>query len=139
MVLGLLPMVLLVAVDLLGCTTTHRSMSYTYPVTAEVPEGSEINSVTYRCLWNRQDADLLLSEIGTDQFAAGFEKADGLQFDASAPGHRTTRWGGLVEDRGRCSVLVVIAETESGEVLAGVVDLPESSAPVTVMLDPVSR
>jgi len=133
--LSLLLATIATAVIFSGCATTHRSMSYTYPVTAQVPDGAVVTSVVYRCLWKRQDADQLLTEVGTPGFTSGFEQAGALQFDAQVPGHWTTRRGGLSEDRARCSTMLVVAETASGELLTGVVDLPDVETPVTVVLN----
>ena len=109
---------------------SYRSMRYFYPVTVDVPNGLIVRAVSYECVFKPEHAQLILDDI--DDYKSSFETVKGLNFDAEVRGHHNTRWFGLIENKGRETVVIVRVESDTGEHYVGVTELPPNEGQVTV-------
>gem|GEM_PF-2708367 len=109
---------------------TYRSMSYTYPVNVQLPADTQPRVVSYLCFFNREQAEFVLDDFA--EYSDTFETVPSTHFDAIVRGHWTTSWCGLFSNKGRESFLVVLVESQAGETLVGMTELPDEEAPVVV-------
>lgn len=128
--------VAIIAITLLvyfGSAKTYRSTSIYYPVEVLVPEGAKVRKAGYVCQFNRIQTESQIDHFGIDDFS--FDPVTSLSFDALVDGHYNTRWFGFVVDKGQNSVIVVYVETEEGEVLWGLADIPEKKTQIRIVVD----
>lgn len=109
---------------------TYRTTGFFYPISVQAPAGVSVRTVGYYCTFQREVADFVANDVAS--FDQSFHSVQGIQFDALVRGYHNTSWFGLVKDIGRESVIVVRAESDTGELFVGIADLPSQEAPVTV-------
>lgn len=110
---------------------TNRSLSFEYEVTVEPASEIDPSTVAYACYPNNL-AGTVASEI--HEYRDVFNVVKSTRFQAVASGHHTTAWWGLIDDRGRDSVIFVTAQTEDGNWWVGQAELPANESEVTIEL-----
>lgn len=124
-------LVAVVAASVVCGGRTYRSTIFSYPVIVQLPPGVVAEEVGYRCTFDREVAQFI---AGDARLRQPFEAVEGVRFDAAVRGHRNTSWCGLFENAGRETFIVVRVGAASGEVYAGLAELPPRTGPVTVVV-----